>query len=82
MCLSEVNLEVIPIEVSLGANIKWTLQLTFVVEDFVHLPVFLEQRGKGVLVIAMAIKTCLVGKGFGATITMVRFQCEHSSEKE
>lgn len=53
---------VIPVEVSLGASIEWTLQSTFVADDFVYLPILLEQRGECVPVIAMVTKFRLVGK--------------------
>lgn len=62
MYLSEVSLVVIPVEVSLGASIEWTLQSTFVADDFVYLPILLEQRGECVPVIAMVTKFRLVGK--------------------
>ena len=79
MCLSEVSLEVVSIDVSLGANVEWAGQSTILVDDFMHLAILLERRGEGVPVKTMATKARLVGKRFGTTFT--RMRCGHTGEE-
>ena len=79
MDLSEVSLEVVPIDVSLGAEIEQALQSTVLVDDFVHLAILRERRGDSVPVKAMATKTRLVGKQFTTAFAGMRFS--HTDEE-